>query len=171
IRTRESSGLIVLLSSQHRLSFVAVSLEEGRACLKFSDPPNSPLSLCLRDALNDGAWHAVTASRFGSNLELSVDMGDGAGQYGIIFAAKYSAEAGDSSPFLTEPQLLQVHRQEGVLVGGMPVFDANTPASVTSNLKNSCLDDLRLDGHALPLPPYYKFSVFQRRILCQHSAR
>ncbi|XP_047738648.1 putative neural-cadherin 2, partial [Hyalella azteca] len=63
IRTRESSGLIVLLSSQHRLSFVAVLLEEGRACLKFSDPPNSPLSLCLRDALNDGTWHSVTASR------------------------------------------------------------------------------------------------------------
>ncbi|KAF2365021.1 Laminin G domain [Trinorchestia longiramus] len=46
-----------------------------------------------------------------------------------------------------------VDQQEGVLVGGVPEFSEFQLVNVEDDLMNGCLDDLRLWGHPLPLPP------------------
>ncbi|KAF2356717.1 Laminin G domain [Trinorchestia longiramus] len=158
IRTREPTGLVISLSSHHRAASLSILLRQGRACVQLWHPPLQDLELCLRAAVSDGAWHTVTAMRFGSNLELSMDGGDEAGKYGSFFALNSGEKDDDQSPILSEPRQLKVHRQEGVLVGGVPVFDGTTAIAVQSDLRNTCLDDLRLDGYSVPLIPYYTFT-------------
>lgn len=90
----------------------------------------------------------VNFIRFGSNMEMSVDEGDGMKQRSALFPANYDIQHEVDTPFtdqpaqqipsmLPEPMVLLVHPQEGVLVGGVPVFDGTTASSVLSDLKNS----------------------------------
>ena len=64
MRTRQSSGLLISLSSRHGRDSLSLELKEGKPCLELMLHPDEPSILCLREAVNDGRWHELEALRF-----------------------------------------------------------------------------------------------------------
>ncbi|XP_047487091.1 putative neural-cadherin 2 [Penaeus chinensis] len=150
-RTWESSGQLLALSSQHGRDLMAVHLVGGQVCLKLALHQSPTIHLCLQQVhLNDGKWHAVRIERFGQWAELVVDEGDGP-LYNAT--ATPSSLQGWSTPFL-------VDRQEGVHVGGSPEYVGVSLFTVHHDFHDGCLDDLRVSGVSLPLPPLVNTSAW-----------
>ncbi|KAK8727052.1 hypothetical protein OTU49_009906, partial [Cherax quadricarinatus] len=90
----------------------------------------------------DGRWHHAAVSRYGGAVVLSADEGDG---------DLYNS----SLTWLRSPEgsgLLQVDA-EGVLVGGAPQHLTLRAFTVHRDYFDGCLDDLRISGRSVPLPP------------------
>ncbi|KAK8750481.1 hypothetical protein OTU49_014853, partial [Cherax quadricarinatus] len=77
--------------------------------------------------------------RYGSAVLLTADDGDG--------------DLYNASVVLEGRQLLQVDKQEGVHVGGTPEYMGVTVFSVHKDYHDGCMDDLRISGRSVPLPP------------------
>ncbi|XP_050686791.1 putative neural-cadherin 2 isoform X2 [Eriocheir sinensis] len=139
-RTRRRRGDLVVLSSQHGRDRFAVQLVRGQLCLVLQLHPEDPSSLCLtRATLTDGRWHSVEAQRHGSVTILAVDDGDG--------------DLYNASVSLDSRRLLEVDKQEGVHVGGSPEYAGVSVFKIHGDYHKGCLDDLRISGRRMPLPP------------------
>nr|XP_045584132.1 putative neural-cadherin 2 [Procambarus clarkii]XP_045584133.1 putative neural-cadherin 2 [Procambarus clarkii] len=145
VRTRRRSGQLVMLSSQHGRDSWSLQLVEGRVCvilkqLVQTQPAAASTQLCLSKAsLTDGRWHSLTAVRYGTATLLTADDGD--------------EELYNASLVLGGGRLLQVDKQEGVHVGGSPEFVDVSVFRVHSDYFDGCIDDLRISGRRMPLPP------------------
>ncbi|XP_069195841.1 putative neural-cadherin 2 [Procambarus clarkii] len=153
-RTRRRGGELVVMTSQHGRDMWAVEMVGGRVCVVLRLHPRPTTSLCLsRAALADGRWHSLLAARYGSAVFLTADDGDG--------------DLYNASVVLEGRQLLQVDGQEGVHVGGTPEYAGVTVFSIHRDYYNGCMDDLRISGRRIPLPPtvnstaWGQASVFQ----------
>ncbi|XP_069186499.1 putative neural-cadherin 2 [Procambarus clarkii] len=153
-RTRRRGGELVVMTSQHGRDMWAVEMVGGRVCVVLRLHPRPTTSLCLsRAALADGRWHSLLAARYGSAVFLTADDGDG--------------DLYNASVVLEGRQLLQVDGQEGVHVGGTPEYAGVTVFSIHRDYHNGCMDDLRISGRRIPLPPainstaWGQVSVFQ----------
>ncbi|CAL4133360.1 unnamed protein product, partial [Meganyctiphanes norvegica] len=147
LRTRKTDGLLVQLAAHHRAAALALHLRGGVACASLSSVGAASQGTCVDGRLlNDGTWHTVAAERHGNNLIVTVDDGD-------------TWRRNESLPVFTGeevgrlPATLKVDKQDGVTVGGLPEFIGVDLASVHDDLADSCVDDLRVSGHQLPLPP------------------
>lgn len=104
--------------------------------------------------VDDGQWHVARVSRYGSAATLELDGGEG---------RRYN----ETFDFVGHQWLL-VDKQEGVYAGGKAEYTGvrtfevyadyqkgNTGISVKQfyNFCVGCLDDIRLEGKHLPLPP------------------
>ncbi|XP_045113360.1 putative neural-cadherin 2 isoform X2 [Portunus trituberculatus] len=139
-RTRRRRGELVVLSSQHGRDRLALQLVRGRLCLILHLHPEDPRSLCLtRAALTDGRWHSVEAYRHGSVTVLLVDDGDG-----DLYNASLSMDG---------RQVLEVDKQEGVHVGGSPEYVGVSVFKIHGDYHEGCVDDIRISGRRMPLPP------------------
>ncbi|XP_069191341.1 LOW QUALITY PROTEIN: putative neural-cadherin 2 [Procambarus clarkii] len=143
-RTWEESGLLLAVMSHHGRDRLTLQLTAGHLCLQLVLHHRPDTQLCLSRAhLNDGKWHDVMASRYGGWMELLVDEGDG--------------PLYNTTP--TPPSLLGwmlplvVDRHEGVHVGGSPEYVGVSLHAVHNDYRDGCLDDLRVSGVRLPLPP------------------
>ncbi|XP_042213434.1 putative neural-cadherin 2 [Homarus americanus] len=137
-RTWKRRGQLVAVASQESRDSWSVEVVGGRVCGAACnlDPP----LLCLsRASLTDGHWHSLTAARYGSATFLTVDDGDG--------------DLYNASVVLEGRQLLEVDGQEGVHVGGTPEYAGVTVYNIHRDYHDGCMDDLRISGHGVPLPP------------------
>ncbi|KAK8405263.1 hypothetical protein O3P69_001675 [Scylla paramamosain] len=143
-RTWEAWGQLVAVTSQHGRDLAAIHLLNSHVCLQMRLHPAALTHLCLSEVpLADGEWHTVYVHRQGEWAELHVDEGDG---------PLYNAT---STPAATQgwSTSLLVDRQEGVHVGGSPEYVGVSLYIVHHDFHDGCLDDLRVSGLQLPLPP------------------
>ncbi|CAG2063933.1 unnamed protein product, partial [Timema podura] len=89
--------------------------------------------------VDDGQWHTAKVSRYGSAATLELDGGE---------SRRYN------ETFLFEGhQWLLVDKQEGVYAGGKAEYTGVRTFEVYADYQKGCLDDIRLEGKHLPLPP------------------
>nr|XP_027225657.1 uncharacterized protein LOC113817760 [Penaeus vannamei] len=99
--------------------------------------------------LGDGEWHTVSAERHAHNLLVGVDDGDAWRSN----ASLITLEEAEGGPGRRRPPALDVDKQEGVVVGGLPVFEEAGLVSVRADLREACVADIRVCGRPLPVPP------------------
>ncbi|KAK0172407.1 hypothetical protein PV328_005726 [Microctonus aethiopoides] len=141
-RTRENHGELFRVSDQHNREYAILEIKGSR--LQFRYNLNS-LRIEERDiwlsaiAVDDGQWHTVRVSRYGSAATLELDGGEGR-----RFNETFSFEG---------HQWLLVDKQEGVYAGGKAEYTGVRTFEVYADYEKGCLDDIRLEGKHLPLPP------------------
>ncbi|XP_011867959.1 PREDICTED: neural-cadherin-like isoform X1 [Vollenhovia emeryi] len=141
-RTREIHGELFRVSDQHNREYAILEIKDSR--LHFRYNLNS-LRTEERDiwlsaiAVDDGQWHTVRVSRYGSAATLELDGGEGR-----RFNETFSFEG---------HQWLLVDKQEGVYAGGKAEYTGVRTFEVYADYQKGCLDDIRLEGKHLPLPP------------------
>ncbi|XP_058799205.1 neural-cadherin isoform X1 [Phymastichus coffea] len=141
-RTREVFGELFRVSDQHNREYAILEINNSR--LRFRFNLNS-LRTEERDiwltaiTVDDGQWHTVRVSRYGSAATLELDGGEGR-----RFNETFSFEG---------HQWLLVDKQEGVYAGGKAEYTGVRTFEVYADYQKSCLDDIRLEGKHLPLPP------------------
>ncbi|XP_050552731.1 neural-cadherin isoform X1 [Spodoptera frugiperda] len=141
-RTREPHGELFRVSDQHNREYGILEVKESR--LHFRYNLNS-LRTEERDvwlnsvAVDDGQWHIARVSRYGSAAMLEIDGGEGR-RYNETF-------------YFEGHQWLLVDKQEGVYAGGKAEYTGVRTFEVYADFQKGCLDDIRLEGKHLPLPP------------------
>ncbi|XP_075992348.1 neural cadherin isoform X1 [Anticarsia gemmatalis] len=141
-RTREPHGELFRVSDQHNREYGILEVKESR--LHFRYNLNS-LRTEERDvwlnsvAVDDGQWHIARVSRYGSAAMLEIDGGEGR-RYNETFSFEGH-------------QWLLVDKQEGVYAGGKAEYTGVRTFEVYADFQKGCLDDIRLEGKHLPLPP------------------
>ncbi|KAK4305007.1 hypothetical protein Pmani_023077, partial [Petrolisthes manimaculis] len=145
LRTRgQPNGLLLHLAAHHREAAFSIHLREGIACVSVSGTGGVVThTVCVEGhTLGDGIWHTIRAERHGHSLVVEVDDGD-------------DWRHNDSLIWWmsTLPQPLHLDKHDGVTVGGLPYFDGVSLVNVHHDLHDTCLDDLRVFGHGLPLSP------------------
>ncbi|CAG0914580.1 unnamed protein product, partial [Notodromas monacha] len=128
-RTRERSGEMFRIRNG-KLRF--------RYNLKSMETEEKTLVLTGVD-VDDGQWHVAKVNRYGSAAILQLDGGEGI-NYNETFE-------------FTGHQLLSVAKQEGVFAGGRAEYTGMRTFEVYADYQKGCLDDIRFEGHQLPLPP------------------
>ncbi|XP_050715756.1 neural-cadherin-like [Eriocheir sinensis] len=141
------TGLLVQLATHHSTATFTLHLQAGVACGAVSGAEVASRRVCVeRHPLGDGAWHTIRAERHGHNLRLSVDDGDG-------WRCNETLPSLAAPSGLGPPTPLRVDKQGGVAVGGVPSFVGVDMVMVHHDLHDACLDDLRVSGRRLPMPP------------------
>ena len=141
-RTREEQGELFRVSDQHNREYGILEITSSR--LRFRYNLNSlrteEKEIWLTSMyVDDGQWHNVRVSRYGSAAILTLDGGEG---------RRYN----DSFLF-TGHQMMAVDKQEGVYAGGKAEYTGVRTFEVYSDFSKGCMDDIRLEGKPLPLPP------------------
>jgi len=141
-RTREQHGELFRVSDQHNREWCILEISDARLRFRYNlnilRTEEHELTLSAVP-VNDGQWHVVRVTRHGSAAILSMDGGEG--------------RRFNESIHFTGHQLLSVDKQEGVYAGGKAEYTGVRTFEVYSDYKNGCLDDIRLEGRQLPLPP------------------
>ncbi|XP_043276745.1 neural-cadherin isoform X3 [Venturia canescens] len=141
-RTREKQGELFRVSDQHNREYAILQITDSRLQFRYNlnslriEERNIWLSAI---AVNDGQWHTVRVSRYGSAATLELDGGEGR-----RFNETFSFEG---------HQWLMVDKQEGVYAGGKAEYTGVRTFEVYADYQKGCLDDIRLEGKHLPLPP------------------
>lgn len=84
----------------------------------------------LQRPLGDGAWHTITAERWGHSLLVRVDDGDD-------WRCNETLVGLTSRASLAPPEPLRVDKHEGVTVGGLPQFMGVELMAVQDDLQDS----------------------------------
>uniref|UniRef100_A0A6E8VYJ9 Cadherin n=2 Tax=Anopheles coluzzii TaxID=1518534 RepID=A0A6E8VYJ9_ANOCL len=141
-RTRETYGELFRISDQHMREYGIIELKGAKVYFRYSlntgQVEEQEVALTAVE-VDDGQWHVVKVQRYGSAAILELDGGEGAN-----FNQSFSFDG---------HQWLSVDKQEGVYAGGKPEFTGVKTYDVKSDYQKSCIDDIRLDGKSLPLPP------------------
>ncbi|XP_042206048.1 neural-cadherin-like [Homarus americanus] len=153
VRTRGTRhGLLLHLATQQDASTFTLYVRGGVMCATVSGARWAARVACVEGRpVGDGAWHTVRAERHGHNLVVSVDDGDGWRRNESLVSLEQPDEEdeGDEDKHLPP----DVDLSEGVSVGGMPEVVGVAVVNVLDDLKGSCIDDVRVSGRHLPLPP------------------
>ncbi|XP_069982972.1 putative neural-cadherin 2 isoform X4 [Penaeus vannamei] len=145
-------GLLLLLAAHHRHAALTLQLRAGVVCASVSGAgwAGAAVEACVDGRpLGDGEWHTVSAERHAHNLLVGVDDGDAWRSN----ASLLSLEEAEGGPGRRRPPALDVDKQEGVVVGGLPVFEEAGLVSVRADLREACVADIRVCGRPLPVPP------------------
>ncbi|KAK3860230.1 hypothetical protein Pcinc_033702, partial [Petrolisthes cinctipes] len=145
LRTRGlTNGLLLHLAAHHRDAAFSIHLRAGVACVSVSGAGWLAQTVCVEgQPLGDGVWHTVRAERHGHSLVVEVDDGD---DWRHNESLVWMMSSGS-------PQPLHLDKHDGVTVGGLPHFEGVSLVNVQQDLQDTCLDDLRVSGHPLPLSP------------------
>ncbi|KAK4315393.1 hypothetical protein Pmani_013310 [Petrolisthes manimaculis] len=150
-RARDATGLLFHITAQHNKAAFTLHLREGVPCATFWGPNLTTRVACVEGrGVSDGEWHVVFAERHGDNLIVYVDDGDGWRRNESLASLGWE-EDGDGPVTLPPPLLVDKH--EGVTVGGRPDLAGTKLLGVEEDLIDVCVDDLRVSGRPLPLPP------------------
>ncbi|XP_042205064.1 putative neural-cadherin 2 isoform X2 [Homarus americanus] len=156
VRTRgHPYGLLMQLSTTKHSRALKLHLRGGVACVSVSGVEWSLEEVCVEGfPLGDGSWHTIRVGRHGLNLIISVDDGDGWRQNQTLASFLTTTSLGDMQALVAVPPTpITVDKQDGMTVGGIPEFESLRLVTVHDDLQNSCIDDVRVSGHPLPLPP------------------
>ncbi|XP_050740052.1 putative neural-cadherin 2 [Eriocheir sinensis] len=157
-RTRQQDGQLAVLSSQRGHDRLALQLVHGRLCLLLHTHPRRPrlakvlTSSGLPGEGKGGGGAGVggfgeVCGRHGSSTLLSVDEGDGELYNASIPLG--DAEAANANT----TTLLQVDGQVGLHIGGSPEYAGVSVIKIHGDYHDGCVDDVRVSGRVLPLPP------------------
>ncbi|KAK9710914.1 Laminin G domain [Popillia japonica] len=141
-RTREEHGELFRVSDQHNREYGILEIKDSRLHFRYNlnslrtEEKDIWLSAV---AVDDGQWHVARVSRYGSAATLELDGGEGR-RYNETFT-------------FTGHQWLLVDKQEGVYAGGKAEYTGVRTFEVYADYQKGCLDDIRLEGKHLPLPP------------------
>ncbi|XP_044750155.1 neural-cadherin isoform X5 [Coccinella septempunctata] len=141
-RTREEHGELFRVSDQHNREYGILEIKDSRLYFRYNlnslrtEEKDIWLSAV---AVDDGQWHVVRVNRYGSAATLELDGGEGR-RYNETFE-------------FTGHQWLLVDKQEGVYAGGKAEYTGVRTFEVYADYQKGCLDDIRLEGKHLPLPP------------------
>ncbi|XP_066938449.1 neural-cadherin-like isoform X1 [Macrobrachium rosenbergii] len=142
-RTWEKSGELLRMSNQHSALYGILEISENRLQFRFNlNALKLEENLVRLSMVNvsDGLWHSVVVKRYGTIVILTMDGGEG---------RNYNETSSQSNN-----ELLDVNPQGGVTVGGRVQFSSIDVFMVHNDYNHSCLDDVRIEGKSLPLPPY-----------------
>ncbi|XP_073987911.1 neural cadherin isoform X3 [Rhodnius prolixus] len=141
-RTREEHGELFRASDQHNREYAILEIKDSKLHFRYNlnslrtEEKDIWLSAVTVD---DGQWHTVKVSRYGSAATLELDGGEGR-RYNESFTFEGH-------------QWLIVDKQEGVYAGGKAEYTGVRTFEVYADYQKGCLDDIRLEGKSLPLPP------------------
>nr|CAH7741799.1 unnamed protein product [Callosobruchus chinensis] len=141
-RTREEHGELFRVSDQHNREYAIIEIKDSRLYFRYNlnslrtEEKDIWLSAVPVD---DGQWHVARVSRYGSAAALELDGGEGR-RYNETFN-------------FAGHQWLIVDKQEGVYAGGKAEYTGVRTFEVYADYQKGCLDDIRLEGKHLPLPP------------------
>eukprot|EP00095_Tigriopus_kingsejongensis_P004384 maker-scaffold1072_size64607-snap-gene-0.18 protein:Tk04384 transcript:maker-scaffold1072_size64607-snap-gene-0.18-mRNA-1 annotation:"GK18219" len=141
-RTREEHGELFRVSDQHNREYGILEIQDSKLRFRYNlnslrtEEKEIWLSAIYVD---DGQWHTAQVARYGSAAILTVDGGEG---------RRYN----DSFTFEGH-QMMTVDKQEGVYAGGKAEYTGVRTFEVYSDYSKGCMDDIRLEGKHLPLPP------------------
>ncbi|XP_057671471.1 neural-cadherin isoform X4 [Diorhabda carinulata] len=141
-RTREEHGELFRISDQHNREYAILEIKDARLYFRYNlnslrtEEKDIWLSAVPVD---DGQWHVARVSRYGSAATLDLDGGEGR-RYNETFS-------------FVGHQWLLVDKQEGVYAGGKAEYTGVRTFEVYADYQKGCLDDIRLEGKHLPLPP------------------
>ncbi|XP_030383016.1 neural-cadherin [Scaptodrosophila lebanonensis] len=141
-RTREQHGELFRVSDQHNREYGILEIKDARLHFRYNlnSLRTEEKDLWLNSvAVDDGQWHVVRINRYGSAATLELDGGEGR-RYNETFE-------------FVGHQWLLVDKQEGVYAGGKAEYTGVRTFEVYADYQKSCLDDIRLEGKHLPLPP------------------
>ncbi|XP_065207824.1 neural-cadherin isoform X2 [Planococcus citri] len=141
-RTREKSGELFRISDQHNREYAILEIRERKVCFRYNlnSLRTEEKDVWLEQVpIDDGQWHTVKVSRYGSSASLQLDDGEGR-----MFNETFAFEG---------HQYLLVDKQEGVYAGGKAEYTGVRTYDVLSDYQKGCMDDIRLEGKPLPLPP------------------
>ncbi|XP_050307526.1 neural-cadherin-like isoform X2 [Anthonomus grandis grandis] len=141
-RTREVHGELFRVSDQHNREYGILEIKDSRLYFRYNlnslrtEEKDIWLSAVPVD---DGQWHVARVSRYGSAATLELDGGEGR-RYNETF-------------HFGGHQWLLVDKQEGVYAGGKAEYTGVKTFEVYADYQKGCIDDIRLEGKQLPLPP------------------
>ncbi|XP_054284040.1 neural-cadherin isoform X4 [Macrosteles quadrilineatus] len=141
-RTREEHGELFRVSDQHNREYAILEIKDSKLHFRYNlnslrtEEKDIWLSAITVD---DGQWHVAKVSRYGSSATLELDGGEGR-RYNESFT-------------FDGHQWLLVDKQEGVYAGGKAEYTGVRTFEVYADYQKGCLDDIRLEGKHLPLPP------------------
>nr|BAA22151.1 DN-cadherin [Drosophila melanogaster] len=141
-RTREEYGELFRVSDQHNREYGILEIKDGHLHFRYNlnSLRTEEKDLWLNAiVVNDGQWHVVKVNRYGSAATLELDGGEGR-RYNETFE-------------FVGHQWLLVDKQEGVYAGGKAEYTGVRTFEVYADYQKTCLDDIRLEGKHLPLPP------------------
>ncbi|XP_050721664.1 putative neural-cadherin 2 isoform X2 [Eriocheir sinensis] len=158
------SGALLHVAAQHNTAAFTLHLRSGIVCASLT---GAGMGMDIREAcvegrgIGDGAWHTVFGERHGDNLLVGVDDSDGWRRNESLPSLQawrgrsrgQGSGSGDSLPPFPPPVALLVDKHEGVTVGGQPVLVGGKVVGVTEDLAEACIDDIRVSGRQLPVPP------------------
>jgi hypothetical protein len=130
------------VSDQHNREYGILEIKDSRLYFRYNlnslrtEEKDIWLSAVTVD---DGQWHVARVSRYGSAATLELDGGEGR-RYNETFD-------------FAGHQWLLVDKQEGVYAGGKAEYTGVRTFEVYADYQKGCLDDIRLEGKHLPLPP------------------
>ncbi|KAG7168189.1 neural-cadherin 2-like 6, partial [Homarus americanus] len=158
LRTRGARhGLLLHLAAHHHSAAFTLHLRSSVACASLTGSEWAARVACVEGRpLGDGSWHTVRAERHGDNLVVSVDDGDGWRRNESL--ASFLVVRERRGHGREAPTPLNVDKHDGVTVGGLPEFVA-------------CVDDLRVSGRHLPLPPAINGTSWGQVTTLQHLER
>ncbi|XP_049957640.1 neural-cadherin-like [Schistocerca serialis cubense] len=141
-KTEEVEGELFRLADQVSQEYAILEIRNGSLCFRYNlnSIHTEEQSVCLSYVnISDGNWHTVKISRYGSLSILQLDDGE---------FTRYN-----QTTSFEGHQLLVVDKQEGVHAGGKAEYLGMNTLEIFADYKNGCMDDIRLDGRVLPLPP------------------
>ncbi|XP_066955765.1 LOW QUALITY PROTEIN: putative neural-cadherin 2 [Macrobrachium rosenbergii] len=160
VRTRgRKSGPILHLGSKSNTTSFSLRLQSGIACASVETIRQTHEVSCISGRpLGDGLWHTLRAEFQGQNMMINVDDGDGLRQNNSLpslsnhhsFGGGYQQEF-DGSINPTLPFVID--QLNGVTVGEGPDLEDAGLGQDGDDLEGTCLDDLRISGHPIPLAP------------------
>ncbi|XP_044743242.1 neural-cadherin isoform X2 [Chrysoperla carnea] len=141
-RTREQHGELFRVSDQHNREYAILEIKDSRLHFRYNlnSLRTEEKDIWLNAvAVDDGQWHVARVSRYGSVATLELDGGEGR-RFNETFS-------------FNGHQWLLVDKQEGVYAGGKAEYTGVRTFEVYADYQKGCLDDIRLEGKHLPLPP------------------
>ncbi|ROT61234.1 putative neural-cadherin isoform X1 [Penaeus vannamei] len=152
-KTRRSVRIAPLIEFARPLQ-----LRAGMACASLGGGSRSPQAVCVEGRpVDDGAWHTVRAERHGNNLLVSVDDGDGWRRNESLVTLEEGAVGRGWDPPVTSPST----DREDITVGATAEA-ADSGADSLDSEKHTCIDDVRVAGRPLPLPPAVNVTSWAR---------
>ncbi|CAJ1081613.1 laminin subunit alpha-1 isoform X3 [Xyrichtys novacula] len=128
LRSRALDGLIALLSDAKQNDFIVLRLAGGRLIMS-ADLGKGPASITSSVAVNDGAWHTVSAELARRTLSVSVD---------------------GSSPDSAQVKGNLLDVEDRLYLGGLPHTHTSRRINVSSSF-SGCLRSASLNGAVLDL--------------------
>lgn len=115
-----------------------MQLRSGVACMALT-ADEAAREVCLESfPLGDGQWHTLRMARYGHNLIIAVDDGDGWKQNATLASLHTDSDGMELQDIFTQPPTpLQVDKKDGVLLGGIPEFVSLSLVAVHDDLTNS----------------------------------
>ncbi|XP_044019714.1 neural-cadherin-like [Aphidius gifuensis] len=138
-RTRQLNGELFRINDKRKFKYAVIEIIESHLLFRFNlnDKSIDEHKIWLSDVkVNDGQWHTVKVSRYGSACMIELDGGEGIrSNETIIFKGQ---------------QNFIIDKNDGVYVGGV---EPSGTYEAYGDFQHGCMSDVRLDDRHLPLPP------------------